>query len=99
MVGVSVWRLDLRKDPVAVSAPAPDMAEENSSPEPRLVRADSYMALAALEDHIASIDDALSDARLNAPRGAEVARLERTRAELFDSYTQVRYAERVAANF
>ena len=30
---------------------------------------------------------------------AEVARLERTRAELLDSYTQVRYAELVSANF
>ena len=66
---------------------------------PRLVRADTYLALAALEDHIATIDDALSDARLFSPRGAEVARLERTRAELLDSYTRVRYAERVSANF
>jgi hypothetical protein len=63
------------------------------------VRADTYLALAALEDHIASIDDALSDARVAGPRGAEVARLERTRADLLDSYAQVRYAEMVSANF
>ena len=30
---------------------------------------------------------------------SEVARLERTRADLLDSYAQVRYAELVSANF
>ena len=55
-------------------------------------------AVAALEDHIASIDDALNDARLSGG-AADVARLERTRAELVDSYAQVRYAEMVSANF
>jgi len=54
--------------------------------------------VAALEDHIASVDDLLNDARL---RGGtdDVARLERTRAELIASYQQVRYAEMVSANF
>jgi hypothetical protein len=75
------------------------LASAEAVPEQRLVRADTYLALAALEDHIASIDDALNDARLVAPRGVEVARLERTRAELMDSYTRVRYAEMVSANF
>ena len=62
------------------------------------MRADTYLAVAALEDHIASVDDALNYARL---RGGtdDVARLERTRAELMNSYTQVRYAEMVSANF
>ena len=49
-------------------------------------------------DHIATLDDALNVARLRGG-SAEVARLERTRAELFDSYTQVRYAQLVSANF
>ena len=62
------------------------------------MRADTYFAVAALEDHIASIDDALNDARLQW-RAADVARLERTRALLVDSYTSVRYAEMVNANF
>ena len=75
------------------------VAVAGSPPQPRIVRADSYMAVAALEDHIASVDDALSVARAYSPSGAEVARLERTRAELLDSYTQVRYAEMVSANF
>src|SRR5688500_6112820 len=86
MVAVSVWRLDPREG-VMTDAPSAS-TREDSVPQQRLVRADTYLALAALEDHIASIDDALNDARLMAPRGAEVARLERTRAELMDSYAQ-----------
>ena len=75
------------------------VAEDNSqASQPRIVRADTYLAVAALEDHIATLDDALNVARLRGGT-AEVARLERTRAELFDSYTQVRYAEMVSANF
>ena len=62
------------------------------------MRADTYLAVAALEDHIASLDDALNYARLRGGT-ADVARLERTRAELINSYTQVRYAEMVSANF
>jgi hypothetical protein len=100
VIGVSAWRLD-RSD--AIDAPAVTVAEdgmrESAPPEQRLVRADTWLALAAIEDHIASIDDALSDARMIAPRGVEVARLERTRAELVDSYVHVRYADMVAANF
>lgn len=70
-----------------------------SEVSPRLVRADSYLALAAIEDHIASIDDALSDARLTAGPSAEVLRLERTRAELLDSYARVQYAERLSVSY
>jgi hypothetical protein len=75
------------------------VATAESRPQPRIVRADSYLAVAALEDHIASVDDALSVARAYSPSGAEVARLERTRAELLDSYSRVRYAEMVSATF
>jgi hypothetical protein len=94
LLGASFWRLeDHGGGPGIVElAPAP-------SAEPRIVRADTYLAVAALEDHIASIDDALNVARVYSPRGEEVARLERTRAELLDSYAQVRYAELVSANF
>jgi hypothetical protein len=96
LVGASVWRLDVRvAKPVAEidspEVPAPAL-------QPRIVRADTYMAVAALEDHIAGLDDALNYAR--ASGGAtDVARLERTRAELLASYTQLRYAERVSATF
>jgi hypothetical protein len=97
LVGASVWRfVQPPGTPQVVSTPAP--MEAGPAAQSRIVRADTYLAVAALEDHIASLDDALNVARL---RGgpAEVARLERTRAELLDSYAQVRYAELVSANF
>ena len=97
LVAASAWRFDQPIDELVVESA--DVPEENSpASQPRIVRADTYLALAALEDHIATLDDALNVARLRGG-SAEVARLERTRAELFDSYTQVRYAELVSANF
>jgi hypothetical protein len=95
-VGASIWRLDERvARPVAgtesPAKPAPGL-------QPRIVRADSYLAVAALEDHIAGLDDALNYARASGG-AADVARLERTRAELLASYSQLRYAERVSATF
>jgi hypothetical protein len=95
LVGASIWRVEQAPPPpVVVAAQAEPRAQQ-----PRIVRADTYFAVAALEDHIASVDDALSVARAYSPRGAEVARLERTRAELLDSYSQVRYAQMVSASF
>ena len=97
LVGASFWRLDQRSmDPIERVV---DVAPVRiPAPQPHIVRADSFLAVAALEDHIPSVDDALNYARL---RGGtdDVARLERTRAELMNSYTQVRYAEMVSANF
>ena len=97
LIAASVWRLDQRvpTQPEDRSATATVAA---ALPQPRIVRADTYLGVAALEDHIASFDDALTDARLRGGT-AEVARLERTRNELLDSYAQVRYAEMVSANF
>jgi hypothetical protein len=98
LLGASFWRLDdHRASPRIVDDGAATVRGHEA--EPRIVRADTYLAVAALEDHIASIDDALNVARAYSPRGEEVARLERTRAELLDSYAQVRYAELVSANF
>jgi hypothetical protein len=74
------------------------VAARAASAQPRIVRADSYLPVAALEDHIASLDDALNYARVRG-ESAQVARLERTRAELVVSYSQLRYAELVSANF
>ena len=97
LVAASVWRFDQPLDrEVVVSAPVAEDVEPLT--QPRIVRADTYLVVAALEDHIATLDDALNVARLTGG-SAEVARLERTRAELLDSYTQVRYAEMVSANF
>ena len=97
LVAASVWRFDQPLNGEAV-VNEPIAEESSQASQPRIVRADSYLAVAALEDHIATLDDALNVARLRGG-SAEVARLERTRAELFDSYTQVRYAELVSANF
>jgi hypothetical protein len=98
LVGVSLWRLDERDvGPMMVLTPSPATAQEPRT-RPRIVRADTYLAVAALEDHIASVDDALNYARVRGG-AADVARLERTRAELLASYSQLRYAERVSANF
>jgi hypothetical protein len=98
MVGLSAWRFE--QQPVHSQVDGGDAAPVAETPasQPRIVRADTYFAVAALEDHIASIDDALNDARLHGG-AADVARLERTRALLVDSYTSVRYAEMVSANF
>ena len=96
-VGASVWRL--APTGIAPAATVESAVAEPAVAQPRIVRADTYLALAALEDHIARVDDAISVARAYAPQGAEVARLERTRNELLDSYAQVRYAELVSANF
>ena len=98
MVGIGVWRFEQEQGAPSVDVIAPETVSDSRGPQPRIVRADTYFAVAALEDHIASIDDALNDARLG--RGtADVARLESTRALLVDSYTRVRYAEMVNANF
>ena len=97
MIAASVWRVDHRPAVDAVSAAAP--LHEISVPrsEPRIVRADTFLARAALEDHIAALDEALNVARSNS-RSREVAQLERARAELLDSYTRVRYADMLSAN-
>jgi hypothetical protein len=63
LVAASVWRFDQPLDGEAVVNEP--VAEENSqASQPRIVRADSYLAVAALEDHIATLDDALNVARL-----------------------------------
>jgi len=98
LVGASVWRIDHPDVGVPVEAPQSETIA-SADPQPRIVRADTYLAVAALQDHIASVDDALNEARAYAPHGAEVARLELARNELLDSYTRVRYAEMVSANF
>jgi hypothetical protein len=99
LVIAGVWRFE-RPGETATPQPLAQGPQGAADPsQPRIVRADTYLALAALEDHIARVDDAINVARAYSPQGAEVARLERTRNELLDSYAQVRYAELVSANF
>jgi hypothetical protein len=95
LVGTSAWRLEPPKSRAVVAVAAE--VEPAVNPQPRIVRAGSYLAVAALEDHIARLDDALNDARVGGDvEGA--ARLESARAELMNSYTHVRYAEMLSAN-
>jgi len=98
MLGISLWRFEQPPGGAPQTETDPVAAADAQANQPRIVRADTYFAVAALEDHIASIDEALNDARLGGGT-AEVARLERTRAMLVDSYASVRYAEMVNANF
>jgi hypothetical protein len=97
-----VWRLDANRiesgDGVGAAETIAEAPAPYRSMEPRIVRADTYLAVVALEDHIAHLDDALNYARV-AGAQADVTRLERTRAELLDSYRRVRYADLVSANF
>lgn len=98
LVAASVWRFDQPVGSVE-DAPSTSTVEDIAqSSQPRIVRADTYLAVAVLEDHIATLDEAINVAR---QRGgtAEIARLEKARADVFDSYNQVRYAQLVSANF
>jgi hypothetical protein len=96
LAGASLWRLEPSPSRPVVAVAATEV-EPAAVSQPRLVRAGTYLAVAALEDHIARVDDALNDALVGGDvEGA--ARLERTRAELMNSYTHVRYAEMLSAN-
>ena len=62
-----------------------------------VVRVSTYLAVTALEDRIASVDDQLSAERLGNRQGARVRALQLQRAQLVDSLAQVRYAELLAS--
>ena len=64
MVGVERLALRAGAGDERRGGDAPESSATAAPPQPRIVRADTYLAVAALEDHIASIDDALNDARL-----------------------------------
>jgi len=98
MLGLSLWRFERPQAGAPETVVDATPVADDQATQPRIVRADTYLAVAALEDHIASIDEALNDARLGGGT-ADVARLERTRAMLVDSYASVRYAEMVNASF
>ena len=62
-----------------------------------VVQVSTYLAVTALEDRIASVDDQLSAERLGNRQGARVRALQLQRAQLVDSLAQVRYAELLAS--
>lgn len=65
--------------------------------EPAVVRVGSRLAVANLEDRIAWVDDALSDAEITHADAAGLRALRQERARLIGSLAQVRYAETLAA--
>ena len=62
LVAASVWRFDQPLNGEAV-VNEPVAEESSQASQPRIVRADSYLAVAVLEDHIATLDEALNVAR------------------------------------
>lgn len=94
--------------PVArtVASPAPeallaraDSAERWLASEPEdgpVVRVSTHLAVAHLEDRLASVDDLLNDERLQHARASRLRTLQLQRAQLVDSLAQVRYAEILA---
>jgi hypothetical protein len=62
-----------------------------------IVQVSTYLAVSALEDRIASMDDQLSTERVGNVQAGRVRALQLQRARLVDSLAQVRYAELLAA--
>jgi len=84
---------------VAALGKAPDsrrwLAQQPA--EPAVMRVGSRLAVANLEDRIAWVDDALSDADFGHADAAGVRALRQERARLVGSLAQVRYAETLVA--
>jgi hypothetical protein len=89
-----------------VASPAPeallaraDTAERWLASEPEdgpVVRVSTHLAVAHLEDRLASMDDLLNVERLQHARASRLRTLQLQRAQLVDSLAQVRYAEILA---
>jgi hypothetical protein len=78
-------------------APASERWLEQHSVEPALVRVGPRLAVANLEDRIAWVDDALTDAQFTPASAAGLRALQQERARLISSLAQVRYAETLVA--
>jgi hypothetical protein len=69
----------------------------NEQPRPAIVRVPTQMAVAQLEDQIATMDDQLTVVRLSQPQAQQLAGLQRDRAQMVESLAQVRYAQNLVA--
>ncbi len=69
----------------------------DAQPHTAIVRVPTQMAVAELEDQIATMDDQLTAVRLSQPRAQQVADLQQDRAQMVESLAQVRYAQNLAA--
>jgi len=79
------------------ASPASRQWLDRQPAEPAVVRVGSRLAVANLEDRIAWVDDALSDAQFAHTDAAGVRTLRQERTRLIGSLAQVRYAETLAA--
>jgi hypothetical protein len=70
---------------------------EQQPDEPAVVRVGARAAVASLEDRIAWVDDALSDAQFGSVNRGGMQALERERAQLVSSLARVRYAQTLAS--
>jgi len=70
---------------------------EQQPDEPAVVRVGARAAVASLEDRIAWVDDALSDAQFGSANRGGMRALERERAQLVSSLARVRYAQTLAS--
>jgi hypothetical protein len=82
--------------PAAVDDTAARYWLERLPREPALVRVGTRAAVETLEDHIAQVDDLLTDERAGSAPAARVRELQQERAQLVNSLVQVRYAETLA---
>ena len=70
---------------------------EGQPDEPAVVQVGARAAVASLEDRIAWVDDALSDAQFGSANRGGMQALERERAQLVSSLARVRYAQTLAS--
>jgi hypothetical protein len=70
---------------------------EQQPDEPAVVRVGARAAVAGLEDRIAWVDDALSDAQFGSANRGGMQALQRERAQLVSSLARVRYAQTLAS--
>ena len=68
----------------------------NEPDEEPIVQVSTYLAVSALEDRIASVDDQLTTEQVGNAGAGRVRALQLQRARLVDSLAQVRYAELLA---
>jgi hypothetical protein len=79
------------------ASPASRQWLDRQPSEPAVVRVGPRLAVANLEDRIAWVDDALSDAQFAHTDAAGLRALRQERTRLIGSLAQVRYAETLAA--
>jgi hypothetical protein len=85
-------------DPMsATQARAAERWLSNLPSEPTIVRVETRLAVADLEDRIAWVDDALTDEHFEGVDLSQLAALQHERVRLINSLARVRYAETLAA--